>query len=289
MANEIPEPKNVHEAINQVMSKVGYVQKKDSKGLPYSFAGEADFIKAVRPHLVDVGLVVYQSDVELIERNEFTSKSGAMGINILAKFTWTWVHAVSGTSIEVTTIGESADYGDKAANKAMTAGSKYNLRQTLIIETGDDPDTTPSTEYEQPAKKESVKTADTIEQRPYHPIFTKERVDTKTAYYKEQKKDANDKQRGLAMGCLNMCFAGDAQSDAKRKSVLAYLFGVDSGKDASGPQILALLDWMEPKKDSGDLYAPSAFAEMEAKKIVAARVKELGQEALFPGEGGRDD
>ena len=157
MTKEIPEAKNVHEAINHVMGRVGYVQKKDSKGLPYSFAGEADFIKAVRPHLVDVGLVVYQSGVELIERNEFTSKSGALGINILAKFTWTWVHAVSGTSIEVTTIGESADYGDKAANKAMTAGSKYNLRQTLIIETGDDPDTTPSTEYEQPAKKKATK------------------------------------------------------------------------------------------------------------------------------------
>ena len=158
MTKEIPEAKNVHEAINHVMGRVGYVQKKDSKGLPYSFAGEADFIKAVRPHLVDVGLVVYQSDVELIERNEFTSKSGAMGINILAKFTWTWVHAVSGTSIEVTTIGESADYGDKAANKAMTAGSKYNLRQTLIIETGDDPDTTPSTEYEQARDRKAAET-----------------------------------------------------------------------------------------------------------------------------------
>ena len=163
MTKEIPEPKNVHEAINQVMGRVGYVQKQDAKGLPYSFAGEAAFIKAVRPHLVDVGLVVYQSDVEMIERNEFTSKSGALGINILAKFTWKWTHAASETSIEVTTIGEAADYGDKAANKAMTAAMKYNMRQTLIIETGDDPDNTPSTEYEQPAKKKEKP----IERRPF--------------------------------------------------------------------------------------------------------------------------
>ena len=150
---EIPEPKNVHEAINMVMGRVGYVQKQDAKGLPYTFAGEAAFIKAVRPHLVDVGLVVYQSNVELLGRYEFTSKKGAEGINILAKFTWTWVHAVSGTSINVTTIGEAADYGDKAANKAMTAAMKYNMRQTLVIETGDDPDVTPSTDFERTKEK----------------------------------------------------------------------------------------------------------------------------------------
>jgi len=285
MTNEIPEPKNVHEAINYVMGRVGYVQKEETKGLPYSFASESAFIKAVRPHLVDVGLIVFPSGVEMIERSEFTSKSGAQGINILAKFHWTWMHIYSGTSIEVTTLGEAADYGDKAANKAMTAAMKYNMRQTLVIETGDDPDTTPSTEYEQLAKKKAEsKKATTIEERPYHPHFTRERIIAKVAHYTENKKDSNEKQFGLAMGCLNMCFAGDKQSDAKRKSVLAFLFGIDSGKDASGPQILALLDWLEPTKDSGDAYAPSAFAEKEAKKIVAARVKELGQEALFAGD-----
>ena len=156
MTNELPEAKNVHEAINQVMGRVGYVQKESAKDLKYTIATEAAFIQAVRPHLVDVGLVVYQSGVELLERSEFLSKSGTQGINILARFTWTWVHAPSGTSIEVTTIGEASDYSDKAANKAMTAGSKYNLRQTLVIETGDDPDTTPSEEYEQPAKKKEA-------------------------------------------------------------------------------------------------------------------------------------
>ena len=156
---EIPEPKNVHEAINMVMGRVGYVQK-ETKGLPYSFASESAFIKAVRPHLVDVGLVVYQSDVELIERNEFTSKKGAAGINILAKFTWTWVHTISETSIQVTSIGEAADYGDKAANKAMTAAMKYNLRQTLVIETGDDPDYTDSKEFEMAKERKAEEMAE---------------------------------------------------------------------------------------------------------------------------------
>lgn len=151
---EIPEAKNVHEAINMVMGRVGYVQK-ETKGLPYSFASEPAFIKAVRPHLVDVGLIVYQSGVELLERNEFTSKKGALGTNVLFRFEWTWVHVPTETSITVTSIGEGTDYGDKGANKAMTVAMKYNMRQTLVIETGDDPDYTDSKEFERAQEREA--------------------------------------------------------------------------------------------------------------------------------------
>ena len=151
---EIPEPKNVHEAIKMVMGRVGYVQKEESDKLKYTFASEPAFIRAVRPHLVDVGLVVYQSGVKMLERNEFTSTRGSQGINILFAFEWTWVHVTSETSITVTSIGEGTDYGDKAANKAMTAAMKYNMRQTLVLETGDDPDYTPSDEFERAKKRE---------------------------------------------------------------------------------------------------------------------------------------
>jgi len=152
---KIPEPKDVHEAINMVMGRVGYVQKQRSKDLKYTITTDADFVKAVRPHLVDVGLIVYQKDVEIISRTEVEAARGAKGINILAKYTWEWVHTPSGTSLISTSLGEAADYGDKAANKTMTVAMKYNVRQTLYMETGDDPDTTPSKEYEQdkPAKK----------------------------------------------------------------------------------------------------------------------------------------
>lgn len=122
------------------------------------------------------------------------------------------------------------------------------------------------------------------QQRPYEPEYTKNRVQTKAEHHHEQGNAASDKQFGLAIGCLNLCFAGDEQSDAKRRSVLAYLFDVDSGKVLSGPQILALIDWLEPSKDSGDAYAPSALAEQEANKIVTVRMEDLGQESLFTGD-----
>ena len=153
---EIPEPKNVHEAINQVMGRVGYVQKEESDKLKYTFASEPAFIRAVRPHLVDVGLIVYQSDVEPLGRDEIVASSGSIGINVRYKFEWTWVHVPSETSITVTSIGEGTDWGDKASNKAMTVASKYNLRQTLVIETGDDPDYTDSTEFERARDREAI-------------------------------------------------------------------------------------------------------------------------------------
>lgn len=120
------------------------------------------------------------------------------------------------------------------------------------------------------------------EARPYPAEYLRDRMTHKVTTHKGKR--STDKQFGLAMGCLNLCFAGDDQSDAKRHSVLFYLFGVESGKDLKGPQILSLLDWLEPVKDSGDAFAPSANAEKEAKSIVAARIKELGQEALFSGD-----
>jgi hypothetical protein len=49
----------------------------------------------------------------------------------------------------VTAVGEGTDYGDKSCNKSMTVGLKYALRQTLLIETGDDPDQFNSADFEQ--------------------------------------------------------------------------------------------------------------------------------------------
>jgi hypothetical protein len=55
-----------------------------------------------------------------------------------------FTHAPSDTHIDVFATGEGADSGDKSGNKASTGMLKYALRQTFLIETGDDPDSTPS-------------------------------------------------------------------------------------------------------------------------------------------------
>jgi hypothetical protein len=146
--SEIPIPEDVHQAVLAVMARVGYVQKEESNNLSYSFASEPAFIRAIRPHMVDEGLYIRPVRMEEIGTDTFQAKSGATINSRRVLVVWQIVHAPSGTSIEISTIGEGMDVGDKATNKAMTVAYKYALRQTFLIETGDDPDYDPAENYE---------------------------------------------------------------------------------------------------------------------------------------------
>ncbi|TET84640.1 MAG: hypothetical protein E3J37_03405 [Anaerolineales bacterium] len=262
------EIKNVHEAINFVMEKVGYVQKETSKKLSYSFAGESAFIRAIRPHMVEVGLFVYPSSMIDLPAEPFTSRAGnVINITKLA-MTYCFHHAPSETKFFVNVIGKGMDSGDKDANKAMTAAFKYALRQTLMIETGDDPDKEGNSKFERGKPIE----------RPLSPEWLKNSLDMKAGGHASDK--ATVEQLGLAMGMLEACFAGDPASEEKRRSALAYLFEVDSGRDLTNGEILALLDLLKPTKDSGGAYTPDSMAVKEIQAVVTERIKELGQGEL---------
>lgn len=141
-------------ALNAAYMECGYVQKQGAKGLNYKFAGETAFIEALRPVLIKHGIVVFQSGCEVISTEGYKTSQGNNMNRIIARFEFTFAH-VSGQSIKVTALGEGADTGDKTAPKCNTGALKYALRQTLLIETGDDPDATPSAEQERavaPAK-----------------------------------------------------------------------------------------------------------------------------------------
>ena len=64
----------------------------------------------------------------------------------LLSASFTLTHTTSDTSIRVAAIGEGMDSGDKGFPKAQTNALKYALRQSFLIETGDDPDKYASTE-----------------------------------------------------------------------------------------------------------------------------------------------
>jgi len=153
-----PEPKNVYEAINYVMQKVGYVQKEASGGVPYSYASEAALIRAIRPHMVEVGLFIYPSELTELPSEPFTSQQGKV-INVTKlSVRYCFHHAPSGSEFFVSVIGKGMDTGDKDSNKAMTGAYKYAIRQPLMIETGDDPDKTSNGEFERtkPEHGESI-------------------------------------------------------------------------------------------------------------------------------------
>ena len=140
--------KNVYEAMNAVMQEVGYVQKQKSANLNYSYAGEAALIAAIRPAMVAQGIVVHPAGLRELTTDQFNNAKGTLMTRVTGIFAFTFYHGETETGFTVEVAGEGVDSGDKAANKAMTAAYKYALRQSLMIETGDDPDKTPSSEYE---------------------------------------------------------------------------------------------------------------------------------------------
>jgi hypothetical protein len=133
------EEKNIHEAILAVMKEVGYVQKKRSAGLNYSYAGEAALIEAIRPSMVEHGIYMHVKEIVKVNRENYMTAKGTAMANTLVQGVVRFTH-VSGDFIDVQALGEGADAGDKSANKASTGLYKYAIRQTFCIETGDDPD-----------------------------------------------------------------------------------------------------------------------------------------------------
>lgn len=133
---------SIHTAIAAVMNKVGYVQKTRSAegGVPYSFAGEKALIEALRPAMVEVGIYMHVLEAGDVFRETYTTSNAKTMNRTALRVTVRFTHAPSGTSIDVQSVGEGSDTGDKSTPKALTGAYKYALRQTFCIETGDDPD-----------------------------------------------------------------------------------------------------------------------------------------------------
>lgn len=150
------------EAMARVMEQVGYVQKSKQMefGQKYRYAGEADFIAALRPELVKQQIVIAPVAMEMIGMETVKSQKGGEQNRVVIKVAFRFTHAPTGQFLDVVTCGEGIDSGDKATNKAMTGAMKYALRQAFVIETGNDPDDTPSQQQERKVepKPDAVKT-----------------------------------------------------------------------------------------------------------------------------------
>lgn len=104
--------------------------------------------------MIEAGLIMYcksietvsdSFDVSVVENKGYQQvKTTARTVN---KYSFVIAH-VDGETMNVTAIGEGIDSGDKASYKAATGALKYALRQSFIIETGDDPDKTSSEELQ---------------------------------------------------------------------------------------------------------------------------------------------
>jgi len=122
-----------------VQAEVGYCLKTTSKGLNYSYASEAELIAALRPAMTEHGLTIAPVGMELVNRIEYQTPRGTTMFTTIVRAVYRLSHD-SGEHEDIQVFGEGADVGDKGLPKAMTCALKYALRQSFLIETGDDPD-----------------------------------------------------------------------------------------------------------------------------------------------------
>lgn len=110
--------------------------------------------------------------------------------------------------------------------------------------------------------------------RPYDPETLKERLSTFAK--KHEGETVSEGQRGLVVGLLNICYAGDG-ADMKRHEALQYLTGKPSSKNLTPELVLALLDWLHATQDNGGAWIPDQMAVREAQTLLTAARKEAGQ------------
>jgi hypothetical protein len=115
--------------------------------------------------------------------------------------------------------------------------------------------------------------------RPYSPASVRDRLRDRATSHMNY--EPTEKQQQLLRYGLELCFAGEAEIEDKRHTVLHYLTGSESTKDVDGQHFKALVeDWLDMKKDSGGEYTVNKYAVQEAHAIYDEAVKAEGQAEL---------
>lgn len=130
----------ITQALHAVMSRVGYVQKKGKNTFhKYSYASEADLLEALRPAMLEAGLLLIPSAVEQQPIDQYGNTQIVMEYTLAHKDGDVWPDKIRafGCGGDMNSKG---GVGDKGTYKAITGANKYLLFKLFQIETGDDPE-----------------------------------------------------------------------------------------------------------------------------------------------------
>jgi hypothetical protein len=135
------EAKSLIEKLVEVAQAVRYIEKGGRNSAQnYKFVGEAQVVEKVGPELLERGVLAYPQHRVVGVPFTFTTAQGS--VQVLTTIESTWVFTDGVDKVEVVTVGQGTDAGDKGVYKAMTGAKKYGLLQALMIATGDDPEET---------------------------------------------------------------------------------------------------------------------------------------------------
>jgi hypothetical protein len=147
--------KGIYKAMNEALKSIAPVGKDSmNEAQRFKFRGIDATIQAVNPALAGYGIIVTADVIDYKHYAGQTSK-GAATNNVVVKMEYTF-HALDGSFLQVSTIGEAMDMGDKAFTKAQSVALRICLLNTFCIPTGDvDPDAT-SYERGAPIEQQTV-------------------------------------------------------------------------------------------------------------------------------------
>lgn len=114
---------------------------KDGKNKPqdYKFASFEAVLKELHDRVLAAGCTLTAS-AEFITSSTSMMKNGSEYARVLLKITTRMTHLESGQWVEVDSVGEGFDGGDKSSYKAMTGARKYGLAMLGFIYTTNDPE-----------------------------------------------------------------------------------------------------------------------------------------------------
>lgn len=125
-------PLTIHQRIFAVMQAISYIQKGDKKvNNQYTFVSHDAVTAAIRPHLLEHGIVVIPSVTN------HTQDGNRTEVDILVSFVN--VDAPD-DKVEIQFFGYGVDQQDKGPGKAFSYAKKYAFLQLFCLETGDDPE-----------------------------------------------------------------------------------------------------------------------------------------------------
>ena len=130
--------KNLAQQLAAIMLDIKPMFKSEQAGsgsYGYKFISVNDMIDIARPKFAEHGIVFY-GDVESIDRNYSNTRNGNEQVTVYLHVRWFVSNGTDEFSFR--TIGEAADTGDKASNKAYTAAQKQAVSKLLLMSGTDD-------------------------------------------------------------------------------------------------------------------------------------------------------
>jgi hypothetical protein len=192
------------------------------------------------------------------------------------------------TDIDIGAVNLKGLAGDKRANAIMKAVTKSKRRVTLSISGLGFLDET-EIEMNPDAKVVTVtEEGEIVDEptsgngnRPYSPESLKNKFAASIEDYAEKGWKPKENDANMVAVNLELCFAGDPNSEDMRKTVMNYLVSKASTKLLTDAEIIAFKKWLNSRPDDGGEWHPDPMAIQEAKTAYTFALKAEGQQELI--------